>query len=185
MTTPLPDTLTPAQVYALVRPGDCLLYRPTKFDWKHLGAFFGAGIAIKTWHQISHCELYVGNGQSCASRDGQGVAQYPLRTSELAYVLRPSVPLAWPAFWAWFRTVNGQKYDWFGLVRFAWFKSTGGGNNGKMFCSEFLTRAYRALGVTVFNPDEDADAVAPFEFLVSPALTPIQPALPALLPRAF
>lgn len=179
-TPPLPRDLTADQLLALARPGDCLLYRPKPFEWKHPGSIFGVGIALKTWHQVSHCELYIGKGRSAASRDGLGVTLYPFRSTELAYILRPNAPtLDWVGFWKWFRSVNGEKYDWWGLVRFAWFKSVGGGNNGKMFCSEFLTRAYRALGVPVFNPDEDADAVAPFEFLVSPNLTPVSVSAPA------
>lgn len=150
----------------LLKPGDCLLYSPT--------GIFGLLISLKTWHQIAHCELYVGDGRSVASRDGIGVGLYPLRTNQLAYVLRPPQDvLDWFAFWKWFRGVNGQGYDWWGLVRFAWFKSVGGGDNGRQFCSEFLTRAYRALGAKIIADVEDADAVVPADFLKSPALTVI------------
>lgn len=169
----LPADLTPDQILALVRAGDQLLYRPQRFDLKHPGWIFGALIRFKTWHNVSHCELYIGKGKSAASRDGVGVGLYPLRTSELAYILRPTQSLDWAAFWKWFYTVNGQAYDWVGLVRFAWFKSIPTTHNDKMFCSEFLTRADRALGVNAFNPDEDADAVAPASFLLSPNLVSV------------
>lgn len=158
--------MTPAEILTLLKPGDCLLYRPK--------GFFGFLIREKTWHKIAHCEMYVGNGASVASRDGKGVGQYPWRNTELAYVLRPpQSEINWPEFWKWFRTVNGQPYDWFGLARFAWGGDIGTGNNGKMFCSEFLTRAYRKLVAKVIGDEEDADAVAPFEFLVTSSLTVI------------
>lgn len=171
---PVPPSLTAAEIQPLLRPADCLLYRPTSFEWKHPGRFgwiFGDAIDFRSWHDVCHCEMYIANGKSVASRDGQGVAMYPWRNTELQYVLRPTVtPLHWRAFWPWFYSVNGEAYDWWGLLRFAWFKDVGHGDNHKMFCSEFLARAYRALGAQVIGDNEDADAVAPFEFLLSPNL---------------
>lgn len=169
---PVPSSLTYDQIVQLLKPGDCLLYHPVRFDLLHPGWIFGAAIRFKTWHNVSHCELFIGGARrvSAAARDGRGVGLYPLRTSELQYILRPTQPLDWKAFWPWFYRVNGEGYDWLGLLRFAWFKEIGRGDNGKMFCSEFLTRAYRALGADVISPDEDADAVAPANFLLSPNL---------------
>jgi hypothetical protein len=44
--------------------------------------------------------MYVGKGKAAASREGKGVAIYPLRVSELAYVLRPDLNiLDWAGFW--------------------------------------------------------------------------------------
>lgn len=159
--------MTPSEIESLLLPGDCLLYGPKP------GSIFGWIIARKTWHGISHCELYVGKGRSCASRDGQGVGQYPLRTDQLAYVLRPTYPLDWAAYWKWFKDVDGQKYDWWGLLRFVYTKTGSTGNNDKQFCSEWLTRAYRALKAKVFNDIEDADAIAPASFITSANLTVI------------
>lgn len=156
--------MTDSEIESLLRPGDCLLYRPKA------GSVFGWLIARKTWHNVSHCELYTGNGRSVASRDGIGVGAYPWRRAELAYVLRPADGLDWAAFWKWFRTVNGQKYDWLGLLRFAYTKSGSTGNNEKQFCSEFMARAYRYLNARVFSDVEDADAVVPASFLLSPNL---------------
>jgi hypothetical protein len=157
--------MTPTEIEATLKPGDCLLYRPK--------GFFGFLIGKKTWHRVAHCEMYIGKGRSVASRDGKGVAVYPWRNTELGYVLRPlrSDVLDWASFWKWFATVNGQKYDWFGLLRFVHTGEAGKGDNGKMFCSEFLTRAYWALDARVISKQEDADAIAPFQFLVSPNLT--------------
>jgi len=68
-----------------LRRGDCLLYRPK--------GFFGWVIATKTWHPVAHVEVYAGNDHSWASRDGLGVNLYPIRMTELAYVLRPTAPV--------------------------------------------------------------------------------------------
>lgn len=144
----------------LVLPGDVLLYKGD--------GFFSNLIFLKTWHEISHCECYVGGGKSAASRDGIGVGLYPLRSKGLVGIYRPK-DFDLESAMAWFQTVDGQKYDWVGLLRFAWFKSVPSGNNGKMFCSEFLTRFLRAGGCDPF-PREDADAVAPYQFSITPAL---------------
>jgi hypothetical protein len=143
-----------------LQPGDCLLYQPRRFS------IFGHLIAFKTWHKISHCEMYVGDGISLASRDGIGVGAYETRWSELRYVLKTTAPLDFDALNDWFKTVNGQKYDWWGLLRFVYWGGVGAGDNGRMFCSEFLTRAYRAAGLDPFN-GEDADAIVPFQFVTS------------------
>lgn len=157
--------MTPCEIESRLLPGDCLLYHPVA------GSFFGWLISRKTWHGVSHCEMYTGKGKSFASRDGIGVGLYPLRTSELAYVLRPTQWLDWAAFWKWFATVDGEKYDWFGLLRFVYTTSGSTGNNNKQFCSEAMARGYRALVAHVFNDAEDADAIAPAAFLTSPNLT--------------
>ena len=159
--------MTPSEIRSLLRPGDCLLYAPN--------SVYGWLIAIKTYTKVSHCEVYVGNGRSAASRDGVGVGIYPLRTANLAYVLRYSESdlLDWVAFWKWFRTVNGQKYDWLGLLRFVWWRGIGTGKNARMFCSEFQARAYRELNARVFSPLADADAIVPADFLRSPSLVVI------------
>lgn len=158
--------MTRKDIEATLLPGDCLLYRPC--------SFYGRLIARRTWHNICHCEMYVGKGQSFASRDGVGVGQYSWRHTELAYVLRPvKQDLHWTEFWRWYRIVNGQGYDWWGLLRFVLLRWPDKGDNGKQFCSEALTRAYRKLEAGVISDLEDADAVAPFEFLLSPNLTVI------------
>jgi hypothetical protein len=157
--------MTPAAIEARLLPGDVLLYKPT--------GIFGTLIRIKSWHEISHCEMYVGDSKSVASRDGIGVNVYPWRNTQLVYVLRPTYPLDWASFWRWFLTVKGEKYDWWGLHRFLIASSPSSGDNDKMFCSEFLTRAYRYLNAHVFSDYEDADAIAPFQFLTSPNLTPV------------
>jgi hypothetical protein len=152
------------QAKDFVQSGDNLLYRPA--------SIYGLLIAIKTWHMVSHCEGYVGNGQSVASRDGIGVGLYPTRYSDLAYILRPRQPfLLAVAMDTFRRKYQGQGYDWLGLLRFASREPVSSTRfNNKQFCSEFLTRWDRAGGIDPFN-DEDADAIAPFEFLLSSEYT--------------
>ena len=102
-------------------PGDCLLYKPSSV-WSY-------AIAIKTWNKVSHCEAYIGDGYSVASRDGLGVARYPLRLDGLVKVLTPNKAFSVGAAMAWFATVNGQGDDWIGLSRFLLWGAGPGGKN--------------------------------------------------------
>lgn len=140
-----------------LQPGDCLLYAP--------GGFFGWLIAVKTWHLTSHVEIYDCDGCSVASRDGKGVGRYPFRSEGLSFVLRPDQFYVHPAAMRWFDEVDGQKYDWLGILVFS--LAVKKGHPDKMFCSEFATRFYRSGGLEPFHRDEDADRVAPFQFLTS------------------
>lgn len=143
-----------------LRPGDVLLYTG--------GSFFSRLIQFKTWSRYSHVEVYDGEGLSVASRDGQGVGRYPLRMDGLRVILRPLGKFDVEAARAWFPTVDGQPYDWFGLLAFTSAKRQGK-NNWKMFCSEFACRYLRAGGVDPFSK-YDADGIAPGEFIKSSTL---------------
>lgn len=147
----------------LLKPGDCLLYNSNGF-WSLI-------IKIKTWHSVTHCECYIGDGYSIASRDGKGVNAYEYRADDLCAVLRirPEYPFKLNSALTWFlRAAKGQGYDWWGLLRFTWKSDyCKGDKNNKQFCSEFLTRFYRNGGVDPFNGD-DADAIPPFMFMDSP-----------------
>lgn len=142
------------------RPGDVLLYSGD--------SLFGLLIQIKTWSRYSHCEVYDGDGKTVASRDGLGVARYPLRTDGLRVILRPLGKFDVDRARLWFETVNGQPYDWLGLLAFTSAKRQGK-ENWKMFCSEFATRYLRAGGIEPFN-GYDADGIAPGEFMKSSTL---------------
>lgn len=133
------------------QPGDCLLYRPV--------GFFGRLIAIKTWHPLSHVEVYVGNGISVASRDGQGVGHYPLRLGQLAYVLRPTTPLDLAAGLRYARRMTGTPYGWMDLLNFVGVNVDAKG----IVCSPFATEFYRACGWRCF-PADDPNDIAPFQF---------------------
>ena len=143
-------------VKEFIRPGDALLYwTPGVFSWV---------IAVKTWHKVAHIEVYAGSGMSFASRNGQGVDLYPLRTDGLVRVLRSNQPFDLASAAAWFQTVRGEKYDWWGLLRFF---TIGAGKPDRMFCSECATRVYRHGGIEPFQPDSDADIIAPGSYLDS------------------
>lgn len=149
-----------------LRPGDVLLYSGT--------GLFSALIRIKTWSRFSHVEVYDCVGHAVASRDGIGVGLYPFRHRDLAMVLRPREPFALEGARAWFRSVNGQGYDWLGLTCF-FIARWQGRDNCRMFCSEFACRYLRAGGLEPFHQDYDADAVSPGMFAASPAFDRIWP----------
>jgi len=168
----------------ILQPGDVLLYRPLGFHWRRIpGWVFGRLIALKTWHNISHCEVFAGSkerwhnlkGQvwggyaSEASRDGLGVDRYPLRLTELAYVLRPIEPdFDWKKGEVWFESVKGQKYDWWGLVRFV--RTNMKPSFNRMFCSTFVIRRLRQSGNHPVADTVDADSIAPAGLIDSPTL---------------
>ena len=143
-------------------PGDHLLYGPGYSIVEHI-------VCIKTWCWVCHIEIYIGGGRSIASRNMIGVGQYPLRLAQLAYVLRP-VSFSPPnveAVMEWFKTVDGEGYDFLGLMCF--FLAVKRGSLDRMFCSEFACRADRPMAINSFARHWDADKVAPGNFLMSPA----------------
>jgi hypothetical protein len=151
-------TITAKDV-ATLQVGDVLLYRG-----RGLYSWF---IGLKTWHfNVSHVEVYVGDLQSAASRDGKGVGLYPVRLSDLAYVLRPAVPFQpRAAMWWFYKEANGLSYGWSDLLQFVGLNINGKG----MVCSPFATEFLRAGAVPVFNK-EPALKIAPFQFLTSELL---------------
>jgi hypothetical protein len=147
-------------------PGDVLLY--------YTNSVFGILISIKTWHPVSHVEVFIGNGLSVASRDGKGVNFYPLRT-DIKYVLRPIKQIDLATGMNWFDRVKGQKYDWLGLLRFSWrSRYIPVDPDNRQFCSEFATRFLRKSNLPVFK-NEDADAIAPCQFLTEYYLDDVTP----------
>lgn len=145
-------------------PGDCLLYSPN--------SILGWIVALKTWSRFSHIEIYDGDGRSLASRDGKGVGRYPLRLDELAEVRRPTaMNFSHEIGSRWFNLVEGQKYDWIGLLCFTLAVKQGA--QDRMFCSEFATRFYRASGLELFNSDVDADKISPAQLHQTPCLTTV------------
>jgi hypothetical protein len=141
-----------------LRPGDVLLYRGR--------GLFGFLIRLKTWSNVSHCEMYFGAGRSAASRDGLGVSTFPFRWTGLKYVLRPRHAVNMPAGRRWHHGVSGQKYDWLGL--FIFFLAAKQGHLDKMFCSEHTARLANAMGYKPFG-EMDCDRISPGMFLASPA----------------
>ncbi len=143
-----------------LRPGDILLYHPVSFRKKPLGWVFGQLISIKTWHRISHVEIYDGLSRSWAARDGVGFNRYPTRLTELRYVLRPEVPLDLPKGRLWGFSKIGTPYGWLDLLEFTGLNVDAPG----MVCSPAAASFLRHCGWNVF-PTDPTDRIAPFQFL--------------------
>lgn len=141
-------------------PGDTLVYGVCDL--------VGCVICVKTWSPACHVEIYAGNEWSIASRNGIGVNFYPRRLDQLIAVRRPVAPIDFDAGLRWFKTVQGQKYDWLGLLCFT--LAVKRGSKDRMFCSEFWKRFYPQCGLDVMAPDWDADKTAPAQCLQTPAL---------------
>jgi hypothetical protein len=142
---------------SVLMPGDVLLYEGSGF-WSWF-------IKVKTWSDYSHVEVYIGGHESVASRDGEGVGRYHLRVKGLSLVLRPNEPFDLARGMAWFETVQGRPYDWWGLARF--FRM-GKYSDAKMFCSEFATHFLRQCALCPLAGRYEADKVSPGMFAASP-----------------
>lgn len=138
----------------ILRPGDVLLYNGD--------GFFSWIIRKASNGNITHVEVYAGEGKSFASRDGLGVNTYPLRLDNLVVVLRPKKFNLQKAE-AYHKTRIGAKYDWFGLVRSfvgnKWKK-----NDAKAWCSEYVDEVMRAGGVNSFPRDNFSTSISPWDF---------------------
>ncbi|MDE2105330.1 MAG: hypothetical protein KGL39_49345 [Patescibacteria group bacterium] len=137
---PLPELL----------PGDILLYG---------GGFIGALIQFRTWSDISHCEVYLGQGRSAASRsDGPGV--FPLRILGLRRVLRPVKPFDLSRGLRWLASVDGLPYGYADLLRFYLIDVPTKG----LICSQFLDLFFQNCGLWLFNPQYPEGAVCPRDY---------------------
>lgn len=126
----------------------------------------GAWIRVKTWSDVSHAEVYIGNGRTFSSRF-EGVNEYDFDPEGLRYVLRPYRRYNNEAAARWRATVCGQGYDWLGVTVFYYAALRSDPN--RQICSEACTRDARHGGVEPFAPSYDADRVAPADFKKSPA----------------
>lgn len=155
-----------------LKPGDILLY-----SGKSIWSFF---IKIKTWSRFSHVELYLGNGKTATSREGEGIKDFDFTDEDLAVVLRPITEgfgLSIDEAIKFHQSCIGQKYDYWGLARF--FR-LGKQSLDKAFCSEHCTRVARRIKVFLneektawryfqpFAERYDADLVSPGMFWSSP-----------------
>jgi len=141
-------------------PGDCLLYQGSSlFSW---------AIRVKTFSYISHVECFIGNKRALASRDGEGVSNYPLRLDGLVEVLRPNDIFDLDAGIAWYGTVKGRPYDWKQLFTFLKAGRSALENEEAFFCSEFANAFYRKCGLHPFSRTYPSTAVSPGMFRASP-----------------
>lgn len=148
---------------AALAPGDVLLYSGR--------GPFSLAIRLVTASRYTHVEMFDGDGQAWASRDGIGVGRYPFRADGLALALRlhPSVPFALDGARAFWQGADGEPYDWPGLaVSRLPFLQNRTSDERAQFCSEAMTRAYRygiahALGVPAGRGMGQALAVRGFD----------------------
>jgi len=160
----------------ILEPGDCLLYQGRSlFSW---------AIRLKTWSFVSHCEAYIGNGRALASRDGEGVSNYPLRLDGLVEVLRPNEPLDLDAGIQWYGTVRGASYDVLQLFTFLRAGRKQLEDEKAFFCSEFLNSFYRHCGLKAFAKTYPSTAVSPGMFRASPHFDVVWTTLPYAAPTA-
>jgi hypothetical protein len=141
---------------ASIKPGSILLYSTNDLIDDVIGVTGPA----------KHVELYRGNGQSLASRNGLGVNQYAFRDEGLIGVLESQVDV--DKFCAWFDTVRGDGYDWQGLEGFVVDKVTQ--QPLHWFCSAFVAKGCDRAGSPLFNPLWNPSLITPSDFLKSVAL---------------
>ncbi len=149
-----------------LQPGDICLYF-TPGNRVSEGIAFAEGVATMAG-KVSHVEVYAGDRQSWASRDGIGVDLYPFRSDGLVTVRRP------------FGTFDEQR----AAAEFAHLRHTPYGSldngdnllqagidrgNGTMNCSHFASVLLEKAGVPQFDHDFDARYIVPADFLKSRA----------------
>lgn len=126
---------------SLLKPGDCILYRPADF--------FDGVVAFSSDAWISHVEVYYGVRFSVASRNGQGVGMYPVRLDHVAAVLRPGPDFNLAQAMAWFHALDPKpKYGWATLLNFVSLRNKP--VPGHMICSEFAAHFFAAGGTPLF-----------------------------------
>lgn len=143
--------------------GDVLLYSGKGiFSWL---------IKAKTMCRISHAELYLGNGTTWTSRDGQGSNFYPLTLENLDTVMRPVQECQGDLIKGieWAKQYCGRPYDFKGLLAFSAFRWKPY-TQDRFFCSEAVVRFTREAGCEIFNAKFRADDVFPGMLLTSPHL---------------
>jgi hypothetical protein len=139
-----------------LQPGDIPLYGSK--------GFAAVAIKIRTNDDTSHAEVYLGNGQSAGSRgpshDGPGGVQtYPLRLSDMNYILRPIIPVDLGKLRAFHESCIGQKYALLDLLKVHLFRKDG--DDTKAVCSEHVARCFKKAGADLFERSYDCDYVTP------------------------
>lgn len=147
--------------FSTLQSGDSILYSTSDL--------VDGLIEDHTGGPVAHIEVYEGQGQSVASRNGLGVNRYPLRTVGAIYVLRPNVDVDVVAATEWFETVKGEGYDWVGLLNF--FRPGETVTPHELFCSAFGCLWYRAGKANLFHPSWYANKLSPVDYLKVPGFT--------------
>lgn len=135
-----------------LQPGDILLYGGTDL--------VSRAIQFRTWSDVSHIEIFIGDGQSVASRNGIGVGRYPLRTEGLRRVYRVKACFDFEKAMRWFWTVDKTPYGWADLLRFYLIDVPTRG----LICSEFADLFFRNGDLPLFNTNYPEGAVCPGDY---------------------
>jgi cell wall-associated NlpC family hydrolase len=138
-----------------LQPGDILLYNSG--DW------VDRLICFRTWSDVAHVEVYLGDGKSAASRNGEGVGVYPVRFEGLRYVRRPQGQFSKEAAQAFASAMDGTPYGFLDLLKFYSLNVPCKG----LICSQFADLLLRNAGVVAFSEDYDAGAVSPRDFRIT------------------
>jgi hypothetical protein len=141
------DTIPPLQV------GDILLYN-TKWS------FVDWAIRTRTWSDVAHIEISLGNGTSVASRNGIGVGKFLHRREGLVKIRRLVLPLDFGAAMNWFTTVDKTNYGWTDLFRFYGINVSTKG----IICSTFADLWLKSGGIQSFAEDYPPEIVSPRDF---------------------
>jgi len=139
-----------------LRPGMILLYEAS--------SVFGYAISLFSGSRISHVEMYRGDGQSWASRDGLGVGVYPFRSANLALVLESPHPLNLARIAEGFEAKRGHRYDWATIKKFLTLGFTDSRTDAEV-CSELITYLLRAGGLPTLFGNKEPEDIKPSDFV--------------------
>jgi hypothetical protein len=133
-------------------PGDILLYGDNSLlSWL---------IRFRTWSDVSHVEVYAGNGRTLAARV-HGVREYPLSVLGLRRVIRPVELFHFAAGLQWFEASACKlPYGYADLARFYLLNVPTKG----LICSEFVDLFFRHCWLALFNLNYPEGAVCPRDF---------------------
>lgn len=142
-----------------LKPGDIFLYGGHDL--------FSHVTMLITWSRAVHVEVYWEGAYSLASRNGEGVNRYPIRSQGLIAILRPrgELNIAAGRQW-WWQKANRRPYGWLDLLQFINIRIRTKG----LICSEFAALLFDHLECPLFRPGYDRGAVAPAQFLQTVAL---------------
>lgn len=146
---------------ANLQVGDVLLYNN---KWSLIDRL----ICLRTWSDVAHVEVYMGDGLSAASRNGKGVDLYVFRQEDLVYVLRPQIHFAYLSALDYVQKTRGTKYGWFVLAN---FYLSGTVKAAGVICSQFADELLSVAGVDAFPIEYPNGKITPRDFrIVSPSI---------------
>lgn len=151
-----------------LRPGDVLLYTSSGLIGRIIRRKTTADDLWGGFGGPSHVEIYLGLGESFASRDWIGTDIYPLRERGLIGYLTPQFDVNVERLRTCAREQSGKPYDFGAIWSFFTLGRNGANSNGKDICSEAVVNVLRCSGHEPFRADVPAAAISPASFLLSP-----------------